>query len=241
MSTIKKAYQILFVLMLILFLFIQATFASHKVYVIHGYGGSLLQMEKINQRLIQDGFHTENYSYPGFTKNLDSIGIELFRKVQKENFDTISFVTHSMGALVVRSMVQYLDSAVKFPFIFRIVMLAPPNKGTQLADMYSGPVTKFLLGPNVEYMKTDSDSYVNHLPIPNCEVGIIAGIRGKKPWYNPFLKEDNDGNVSYSLTLLGNEKEIVKVKSTHGLMTQKNKVIKLVITFIKTGSFKKSN
>lgn len=215
------------------------TFANHKVYVIHGFGGFALQMEKINQGLIKEGFLTENYSYPSFSEDLDSIGFDLFRKVKQENFDSVSFVTHSMGALVVRSMYQYLDSTVQFPTIFRIVMLAPPNKGTEVANIYSSPVTKFFLGPNVEYMKTDSDSYANKLPIPNCEIGIIAGIKGKKPWYNPLLKEDNDGNVSLSLTKLGNEKDSAIIHSSHGIMTQQKKVIKLIVSFLRNGFFDK--
>ena len=224
----------------LIFLFIIFTtisYANHKVYVIHGFGGFALQMEKINQELIHEGYVTENYSYPSFTEELDSVGLDLYQKVKQDNYDTVSFVTHSMGALVVRSMYQYLDSTVHFPVIFRIVMLAPPNKGTEMADMYSNSTIKFLLGPNVEHMKTDSSSYANKLPIPTCEVGIIAGVRGKKPWFNPFLKEDNDGNVSLSLTTLGNEKDRIIVNAPHGLMTQQKKVIKLIIAFMKTGAF----
>ena len=214
------------------------TFANHKVYVIHGFGGFALQMEKINQGLIKEGFQTENYSYHSFSEDLDSLGLDLYRKVKFENFDTVSFVTHSMGALVVRSMYKHLNSVTHFPTIFRIVMLAPPNKGTEVADIYSGLVTKFLLGPNVEHMKTDSNSYANKLPVPDCEIGIIAGIKGKKPWFNPFLREDNDGNVSLSLTKLGNEKDAVIIKSRHGFMTQQKSVIKLIISFLKNGSFR---
>lgn len=216
------------------------TYATHKVYIIHGYGGFALQMEKINQDLTDNGYTTENYSYNGLSEDLDSLGLDVYRKVKQENFDTVSFVTHSMGALIVRSMYQYLNSKEHFPFIFRMVMLAPPNKGTEVADSFSYPTLKFLLGPNVDHMRTDSNSYANNLPIPTCETGIIAGIKGKKPWFNPFLKEDNDGVVSLSLTELGNEKERVIIKSTHGWMPQQKNVIKLISMFMKTGSFTKS-
>ncbi len=216
----------------------QMNFATHKVYVIHGFGGFALQMEKMNQGLKKAGYLTENYSYHSFSKDLDSVGQDLHKKVKQDNFDTVSFVTHSMGALVVRSMYKYIDSTSHFPFIFRIVMIAPPNKGTEMADIFSNPTTEFLLGPNVKHMKTDSDSFANKLPIPTCEVGIIAGKKGKKPWFNPFLKEDNDGNVSVSLTTLGNEKDIAIITATHGLMTQQKKVIKLMNSFMKNGSFK---
>ena len=224
----------------LLFIFLSGSImlcASQKVYVIHGFGGFGLQMEKINKNVSEAGFVTENSTYPSFSEDLDSIGYDLYQKVRTENYDTVSFVTHSMGALVVRSMYRYITKSTYFPTIFRIVMLAPPNKGTEMADIYSGSITKFFLGPNVEHMKTDSTSYANKLPIPKGEIGIIAGVKGEKPWFNPFLKEDNDGNVSYNLTSLGNEKERIKVKATHGMMTQQKKVIQLIISFLQTGTF----
>jgi len=220
--------------------FSQLTFATHKVYVIHGFAGTAIQMEKIYKGLTDEGYITENYTYPSFKENLDSIGLDLYRKVKQDNFDTVSFVTHSMGGLVVRSMYQYQDSTIHFPFIYRLIMLAPPNKGTEMADFFSNSVLKSFLGPNIVLMRTDSNSYAIKLPVPTCEIGLIVGIKGKKPWFNPFMKDDNDGTVTMKSAILGVEKEITTVKSMHILMPLKKKVIKLVTLFIKTGSFKKS-
>jgi hypothetical protein len=222
----------------LLFLTIQSTYASHKVYIIHGYGGSLLQMERINQRLIIEGYLTDNYSYHSFSRDLDSIGLDLCRKVKQENFDSVSFVTHSMGALVVRSMYQYIDSVDYFPFVFRIVELAPPNKGAKIADVFTGKYFKFLLGPNVEYMRTDSVSYANRLPVPDCETGIIAGVKGQKSQFQQF--QNDDGKVSLQYTRQGNEKDFIVIQSWHDLMPFQKKVINLIISFLKTGSFQKN-
>jgi len=213
------------------------TSATHKVYILHGYAGSLLQMEKIYKGLKHEGYDAENYTYPSFKESIDSIGHDLYVKVKQENYDTVSFVTHSMGGLVVRSMYQYLDTTSHFPFIFRFVMLAPPNKGTEMADFFSKSYISSYLGPNVVLMKTDSNSYTFKLPVPTCEVGLIVGIKGKKPWFNPFMKDDNDGTVTMKEAILGNEKEITTVKSMHILMPLKKKVVMLVNRFIKTGSF----
>jgi len=213
------------------------TSATHKVYILHGYAGSLLQMEKIYKGLKHEGYDAENYTYPSFKESIDSIGHDLYVKVKQENYDTVSFVTHSMGGLIVRSMYQYLDTTSHFPFIFRFVMLAPPNKGTEMADFFSKSYISSYLGPNVVLMKTDSNSYTFKLPVPTCEVGLIVGIKGKKPWFNPFMKDDNDGTVTMKEAILGNEKEITTVKSMHILMPLKKKVVMLVNRFIKTGSF----
>ncbi|MDD4992908.1 MAG: hypothetical protein PHR83_11795 [Paludibacter sp.] len=212
--------------------------ATHKVYIIHGYGGFGLQMEKIHNAIQKSGYESENFTYQSFTKDIDSVAITLFEKIRNENIDTVSFVTHSMGALVVRALYRHLDKNIHFPQIYRFIMLAPPNKGTPVADFYKN--YGFILpigGPNVEHMTTDSASYANQLPIPTCEVGLILAITGKKPWYNPFMKDDNDGLISANYAKLGIEKDIVVIKSQHAAMTQNKKVIKLILEFLKTGSF----
>jgi len=213
--------------------------ATHKVYILHGYAGSLFQMEKIYNGLKHEGYNTENYTYPSFKESIDSIGHDLYVKVKQENYDSVSFVTHSMGALVVRSMYQYLGTTSHFPFIYRFVMLAPPNKGTEMADFFSKSYFRSFLGPNVILMRTDSNSYTFKLPVPTCEVGLIVGIKGSKPWFNPFMKDDNDGTVTMKEAILGIEKEITTVKSMHILMPLRKKVVILVNRFMKTGSFGK--
>ena len=116
-------------------------------------------------------------------------------------------------------------------------MLAPPNKGTEMADFFSRSSFNSFLGPNVLLMRTDSNSYAFKLPVPTCEVGLIVGIKGSKPWFNPLMKDDNDGTVTMKQAILGIEKEIITVKSMHILMPLKKKVIVLVTRFMKTGSF----
>ena len=219
----------------------QPSFSTHKVYILHGYGGSLIQMDKIDKGLKHEGYNTENYTYPSFKECIDSIGHDLFVKIKQENYDTVSFVTHSMGALVVRSMYKYINPTMHFPFIYRFIMLAPPNKGTEVADFFSNSSLRSFLGPNVSLMRTDSNSYAFKLPIPTCEVGLIVGVKGKKPWFNPFMPDDNDGTVTMKSAILGNEKEIITVKSMHILMPLKKKVITLVLRFMKTGTFIKNS
>lgn len=225
---------------LIFLLFLQsAILGSHKVFVIHGYGSSRLMMKKIDKSIRSENYLTENYGYKSMTEDLDTIGKRLYYQIKTSKFDTVSFVTHSMGALAVRSMMQYADKDKYFPVIYKIVMIAPPNSGAEIADFCTSyEILKKLTGPNVEYMKTDSGSYANKLPIPyNSEIGIIAGIRGGKHGYNFFIKGDNDGLLTPERTKLGVEKDFVIIKGEHNLMIQKKHVCKLVVEFLKFGLF----
>lgn len=213
--------------------------ASHKVYVIHGYAGFGLQMKKIHSAITKAGYQCENYTYPSFTKDIDSVGRALFEKIRNENIDSVSFVIHSMGALAVRSMYRHLNSEIKFPFIYRFVMIAPPNKGTPVADFISTiGFLKSIGGPNVRNLTTDPQTGAERLPIPTCEVGLILGITGRKTGYNPFLIGDNDGYVLPERAKLGIEKDIAYVKADHTALTQSRKVILLSLSFLKKGTFK---
>jgi hypothetical protein len=214
-------------------------FGSHKIYVIHGYGSSKLMMCKIDKRLKKERFFSVNYGYRSVSKDLDTIGKELYVSIKKSRVDTISFVTHSMGALVVRSMLQYLVNDTSFPTIFRIVMIAPPNHGAEIADFYASKrILRKILGPNIEHMKTDSNSYANNLPVPdNSEIGIIIGKKRNKLGYGLFIKGDNDGLLTAERAKLNIAKDIIIVKGEHNFLTQNKFVRKLIVEFLQTGSF----
>lgn len=215
------------------------SFASHKVYVIHGYGNPKSIMNKIYKDVKKAGFVVENYAYPGLYVELDTIGKQLYLDVMKDGVDSVSFVTHSMGGLVVRAMLKYSGTDKNFPKIFRIVMIAPPNRGADIADFFkAADGIKVLLGPNVEKMETDSTSYANQLPIPcNSEVGIIVGVRKKERGYNLFIPGNNDGLLAPKRVYLGNEKDVVILNYGHLSLIKRKAPRKLVIEFLRVGFF----
>jgi len=213
--------------------------ATTKVYLIHGYGGLGIELKEIQKAIEKEGFVSEIYTYPSLVKDVDSVGNTLFYKIQKENYDTVSFVTHSLGALVVRSMYEHLDSLTSFPFIHRIVMIAPPNNGSPVADFFAQfSFVKHIIGPNINNITTNPLTGAGKYPIPTCEVGLIAGSYGRKRGFNIFVKGDNDGVLIPEKTKMGVEKDVAFVKSWHvGLLYNKT-VKKYVISFLINGIFK---
>jgi len=215
------------------------TQATTKVYLIHGYGGLGIEMSEIQKVIDKEGFISEIYTYPSLVKDVDSVANTLFLKIQNENFDTVSFVTHSLGALVIRSMYEHLDTLSSFPFIHRIVMIAPPNNGSPVADFFAQfSFVKHIIGPNINNITTNPLTGAGKYPIPTCEVGLIAGSFGRKKGFNVFVKGDNDGVLLPEQTKMGNEKDVAFVKSWHiGLLFNRT-VKKYVISFLKKGMFK---
>jgi len=213
--------------------------AKHEVYVIHGFCSARIVMHKINRYLQKAHYTTKNYGYKSIDIDLDSLGKQLYFSIKKSGYDSISFVTHSMGALVVRSMLKYSEKDSCFPHIYRIVMLAPPNKGAEIADVFSSKkFFKRFFDPNISKMKTDSNSYTNKLPIPkHSEIGLIVGIRGNKKGYSQYIKNDNDGALTPTKAYLGIEKDAILIKKEHTLMTQSLYVCRLIAEFLKQGVF----
>lgn len=226
-----------------IFIIIAITFTrgngSNKIYLIHGFGSLPFSFIRIEQELSKRGYSIKNYGYNSIGTDLDTIGFRLYKELLCSKYDSISFVTHSMGALVVRSMCKYIDTTSSFPLIFRIVMIAPPNHGAEIADFFSSnSFINTILGPNLKKMRTDSNSYVKSLPLPLCkEVGVIIGIGQKGFWFKKDINEPTDGYLTPKKTLLGIEKDVAFVKEHHLMLTMKKEVVDLVVNFIEKGSF----
>jgi hypothetical protein len=137
-------------------------------------------------------------------------------------------------------MLKYSGTDLSFPKIFRIVMIAPPNRGADIADFFKNTkLIKKMLGPNVEKMTTDSTSYANQLPIPiNTELGIIVGESKYKAGYNWFIGRKNDGLLIPERVFLGNEKDVAICNYSHLGVVKNKKPRKLVLEFLKHGNFK---
>ncbi len=210
-----------------------------KFTFIHGYGGLGIELTEIQKVIEKEGFVSEIYTYPSLVKDVDSVGFTLFQKIQEENYDTVSFVTHSLGALVVRSIYEHIDSLTSFPFIQRIVMIAPPNNGSPVADFFAQfSFVKHIIGPNINNLTTNPLTGAGKYPIPTCEVGLIAGSSGGKRGYNIFLQGDNDGVLLPEQTKMGIEKDLVFVKSGHIELLFNKTVKKYVTSFLIHGRFK---
>ena len=214
--------------------------ASQRVYLIHGFGSNPLSMAKLERSLRKEGFQTSNYGYNSVYKDLDTLGEQLSHEIAALDEDSVSFVTHSMGALVVRAMYRYIEPNVRFPMVNRIVMIAPPNKGAEIADFFSSnKIISLILGPNLKKMRTDSGSYANRLPKPRfCEIGVIIAVKKHRPWHNRSIDKVNDGFLTPERATLGIEKEVAILQASHILVTMKRQAVKLVVRFIATGSFK---
>ncbi|HRD08713.1 MAG TPA: hypothetical protein PK037_14135 [Saprospiraceae bacterium] len=212
--------------------------AKLKIYLIHGYGGTGLELFKIQKALKKNGFIYETFHYNSLTEEIDSVAKKLNERIKNDSFDTLSFITHSMGALVVRSLQSFVDADPLFPFIQRIVMIAPPNRGSPIADFFLGcELTSFLAGPNLQHLSTDSINGAVKFPLPQCEVGLILGAIEKDELLSIPLNGPNDGIVLNDSSKMAIETDIWIEEDSHlGLLFNK-RVVENVICFLNFGKF----
>ena len=119
--------------------------AEHIVLLIHGFNSATSQMSNLAKRIEKD-LQTEDSnvevacfdysSHEGIPAAAASLEASLQTLVDQNPDCTISLVTHSMGGVVSRVMIEKEDFAMAQ--IKRLIMVAPPNHGTELAALPSG-------------------------------------------------------------------------------------------------------
>ena len=109
----------------------------------------------------------------------------------------IHFVTHSLGGILVR---QYLGRHA-VANLGRVVMLAPPNQGSEVVDRFGWlPGFRLFNGPAIEQLGTGTASLPRRLGALHAPVGVIAGTRSVNWLLSTALPGPNDGKVSVAST-----------------------------------------
>lgn len=153
---------------------------------------------------------------------------------QRDGATTIHFVTHSLGGILVRS---YLARHT-IPELGRVVMLGPPNQGSELVDKL-GTLWFFkrINGPAGDELGTEVHSVTCRLGPANFCVGVIAGNRSIN-WINSCLiPGPDDGKVSVARARLEGMTDFVVVPATHPFLMRNRTVIRQTLAFLQTGRF----
>ncbi|HEY5297374.1 MAG TPA: alpha/beta fold hydrolase [Verrucomicrobiae bacterium] len=213
--------------------------ARDEVILLHGLCHTSRSMAKIEGALADAGFKTRNVDYPSRTALIQKLADDAIGKAladcHQKGATKIHFVTHSLGGILVRS---YLARRA-IPNLGRVVMLAPPNQGSEVVD-WLGSLWFFkkLNGPAGNELGTDKNSVPNKLGAANFPVGIIAGDRSIN-WINSllFISGRDDGKVSVERTKLAGMTDHLVVHAPHPLIVRHREAIRQTIQFLRTGSF----
>lgn len=216
--------------------------AQEGVVLLHGMCRTADSMQKMEASLRQIGFCVLNVDYPSRTASVEAlsdaaIGQALANPALKDCVK-VHFVTHSLGGILVRS---YFKRHVEAR-LGRVVMLGPPNQGSEVVDeLGSWWMFRKLNGPAGGELGTEADSTPNKLGPVNFELGVIAGDRSIN-WINSsMIKGSDDGKVSVERTKVAGMKEHVVVHATHPFLMKDKVAISYTIRFLKTGMFEEAS
>lgn len=204
--------------------------------MIHGIFNIKYCLYWIGRFLKKQGYDVTLLGYPSTKYRLDELVENLHPKLEKiihhTSSEPIHFVCHSMGGLLLRA---YLEK-YHIPQLGRVVFLATPNQGSELADALSNFILyKWLFGPAGQQLKTNQTPYLFKKNI-GFELGVIMG---DKPTINLscFNGFSNDGNVTVESSKIVGMKDHILVPKNHlNILFDKNTQIQIG-NFLKNGYF----
>jgi hypothetical protein len=199
-------------------------------------------MLKLESALKDEGYRVINLSYPSRKKNIAELADDTISRGIEESYqhqsNTIHFVTHSMGGILLR---DYL-SKNKIARLGHAVMLSPPNKGSELVDKFRNNFFfKWILGPAGKELGTKKSSTPNKLEKVDYPVGIITGNKRTvfDGYFAKMITGENDGKVSVESARLNGMVDFLVTPNNHTLIMNDSEVIKQTLHFLRKGRFKR--
>jgi pimeloyl-ACP methyl ester carboxylesterase len=215
----------------------QPTAASGEtVVLLHGLARTDRSLRPLEKRLSAAGWQVHNLRYPSTELPPERLVENLHQQLAAccASAPRLHFVTHSLGGILVRA---YLAEH-SLPNLGRVVMLAPPNRGSEYVDRFGeSALFQAAFGPTAAELGTGPDSLPNRLPPPRFEFGVIAGTKSVNPVSGVVVPGASDGTVSVESTQLPGMADFITVPTSHTFIMQSEAVAAYAIEFLRHGRF----
>lgn len=209
---------------------------AEKVVLLHGLGRTQYSMRPLARRLRRAGFDARTFGYASMTKRVSELAEDLGRFVDgltEGEDETVHFVGHSLGGLVIR---RYLKDKPRHRG--RVVMLSPPNGGSELVDrMRRFSWFQMRFGPAGLVLGTSEKDLPATLGPVEFSLGVIMGTRSINPVGSWIIPGPDDGAVSVDRSRVEGMSEFCLVSRTHTFIMWSADVAELTGHFLRYGHF----
>jgi triacylglycerol lipase len=203
------------------------------VVLLHGIGRTAGSMSVPAARLAEKGYAISNIDYPSRSAPIASLAELVNDRLNTDNVSAcakLHFVTHSMGGLIVRQLVRDFRPSN----LGRVVMLAPPNQGSEVADFLGDNfLFKRAYGPAAQDLRTRNGNFG---PV-DFPLGVIAGTKSIDPISSLLLSGLNDGKVTVESTKVEGMTDHIVLPVNHTFLMRDAEVLHQIVSFLADGVF----
>jgi triacylglycerol lipase len=211
------------------------------VILLHGLGRTDRSMNVMAEALASAGYATANLDYPSRDARVEKLALDAIPRglgrCRALGARRIHFVTHSMGAILVR----YYLSQKSIAELGRVVMLSPPNQGSEVTDaLQDTAFYQWHNGPAGQQLGTGPGSFVLQLGPVDYPVGVITGNTHAffDAWLADLIPGPDDGKVSVARAKVEGMSDFLVLPYAHPFIMQEAEVIEQTVHFLKHGRFK---
>ena len=209
------------------------------VILLHGLARTHFSMLPMQQALQRADYCVVNIDYPSRRLPIEQLAFIAIEQGLQQCRDLcqperIHFVTHSLGGILVR---QYLSQHA-LPLLGRVVMLAPPNQGTEAVDfLRKWPGYQWINGPAGLQLGTRAEDVPKKLGPVDFELGVIAGEVSFNPILSSMLPSPDDGKVSVQNTRVEGMSDFLTLRVNHTFIMRNKLAQRQTLHFLQHGCF----
>jgi pimeloyl-ACP methyl ester carboxylesterase len=214
--------------------------ADDLIVLIHGLNRTSFSMLPLQLAAQHHGYATRRWGYASRRHSIAQHAERLERelgRLLREHEGEVHFVTHSLGGIIVRAWLRRYS----LPNLGRVVMLAPPNRGSEVADAFQRlGLDRLVGGVPCSELGTGPASAPNELPAVDYEVGVVAGDRSFNPLFSRWIGGPNDGKVAVARASVDGMKDFVVVQHGHTFLPMMPVAMAQTFSFLERGHFQQA-
>lgn len=212
--------------------------SAERVVLAHGLGRSDTAMWLLKHRIEDAGYDVCAIDYATIGQSLKQVKFDSQMAIDDclANADTVHFVGHSLGGLVIRDYLAKNDFFYRQHQLGEVVLIGTPNSGSEVADAMEGHFMMTIGGGVSEALMTGKASFGQQIPTPEYQPGVIAGARDTHMTRKHF-SGPNDGLVSVESARVSNMKDLIVLPVGHSAMRYDADTAAQVIHFLQQGEF----